>query len=174
MKSSLVHFIVASAASAIVLVGYGVWYAALAAKSVSVANLQDQIDTKMETARRVASARAAMAEIADDESIVRSYFVSETSVVAFISALEAQGHAQGASVQVLSVSSGAARTQPTLAFSLTISGTFDAVMRTVGAIEYAPYNLTISAFSIGRDDKNNWQANVGLTVGSVAPVKNTP
>jgi hypothetical protein len=172
MKSPLTHFIVTAVACIIVVVGYCVWYSIIAAKSNTVANLQNQINTETETASRAASARAAVAEIQSDEAAVHDYFVPETGVVAFINNLEQQGQSEGTTVNVLSVSTGAG-SLPTLSFSLTIEGTFDTVMRTVGAIEYSPYDLSVSEFSIGQDQKIGWQANLGLVVGSVNSVTAT-
>jgi hypothetical protein len=40
-------------------------------------------------------------------------------------------------------------------------------MRTVGAIEYSPYDLSVSGFSLNQDAENGWQATVGLVVGSI-------
>jgi len=176
MKSLFFHFIVALAVGIAVFSGYGVWYAVVASKSASVADLQNQIDAKTETASHIVSARAAITEIADDEAIVRNYFIPETSVVAFINGLEAQGRAQGAAVSVLSVSTNASGAQPMLILSLSIKGTFDAVMRTVGVIEYAPYDLSISTLSLGQDAKNSWHADLGLVVGSISSTTaiNTP
>jgi len=173
MKSHFFNFIVALGVALAALVGYGFWYAAVAAKSAAVANLQSQIDTKTETMSRIASARAALAEISGDEAAVQSYFVSETGVVAFIDGLEAQGKAQGTVVSVLSVSAGAADTQPAFVLSLTIKGAFDAVMRTLGAIEYAPYDLSISELSLVQNGKNAWQADLKLLVGSVSAATST-
>ena len=167
MKSRLFNFSIELIMAGAILVGYGFWYFAVSAKSAAVAGLQDQITAKTETATRIATARAAIAEIKDDEAIVQGYFVPETGVVAFISGLEAQGQKQGAVVSVLSVSTGATGAQPTLLFSLSVKGTFDAVMRTVGAIEYMPYDLSVSGFSLVQDDKNSWHSDLSIRVGSV-------
>jgi hypothetical protein len=172
MKSPLTHFIIAAVVCLIVIAGYCAWYSVISAKSNSVANLQSQIDTETETASRAASARAAVSEIESDEATVHNYFVPETGVVAFINNLEEQGQSEGTTVDVLSVSTGT-DSLPTLSFSLTIEGTFDAVMRTVGAIEYSPYDLSISEFSINQDEKSGWQANLGLVVGSVNSATST-
>lgn len=168
MKSPLLHAILAGAVCVTLITSYGVWYAIVEAKSIAVAHMENQISTKTETANRIASARASLAEISGDEDSLRNYFVPETGVVAFINNLEAQGKTLGATVRVLSVSTSGASTQSSLAFTLTIRGTFDAVMRTVGAIEYAPYNLSISKLSLGQDDKNSWHATLDLLVGSVS------
>ncbi|MDO8593646.1 MAG: hypothetical protein Q7R59_01990 [bacterium] len=168
MKSSLLHFGIWITVCIAAIAGQGFWYAVIANKSVAIADLQNQIDTKIETADRIASARSALAEIAGDESAVQSYFVPETGVVSFINNLEMLARGQTAVLKVLSVSIGGADTQPTLVFSLSVSGTFDAVMRTIGAIEYAPYNLSISKLALGEDGKNSWHADAELTVGSVS------
>ena len=70
------------------------WYAAVGAKSVEVVNLEDKVVIKTETINRVASSRASLAEIADDEATIRSYFVPEIGVVAFIDSLQSRGEAQ--------------------------------------------------------------------------------
>lgn len=174
MKSPLFHAILAGAVCVVMITGYGVWYVIVEAKSIAVAEVENQISTKTETANRIASARASLAEISGDEDSLWNYFVPETGVVAFINNLEAQGKMLGATVQVLSVSTSGASTQSALTFTLTINGTFDAVMRTVGAIEYAPYDLSISTLSLGQDAKNSWHATLDLLVGSVSASAKTP
>jgi hypothetical protein len=69
---------------------------------------------------------------------------------------------------VLSVAASHTAAHPSLELTLTVTGTFDAVMRTVGAIEYAPYDLSITGLDLGQTDKNAWHADVTLLVGSAA------
>ncbi|MFZ3043558.1 MAG: hypothetical protein WA058_00395 [Minisyncoccia bacterium] len=158
---------IAVALCAVSLVGYGMWYGMVSAKSASVATLQNSIAAKIETVNRIAATRASLADIAADEATVQSYFVPESGVVAFINSLETRGAAQKAAIQVLSVTEGGTKTQPALVFLITVKGTFNAVMRTVGSIEYAPYALTVSSFSIAQDDKNVWHADMKILVGSM-------
>ena len=176
MKSAFTHLALSLTVCIAVLVGYGFWYAAVAEKSAMVTILQGQIDAKSEAVSRMATTRAALAEIAGDETAVQSYFVPETAVVAFIDGLESRARSLGATLDVLSVATGGASARPTLAFSIVIKGAFDAVMRAVGAIEYAPYAISVSDLSIGQDDKKNWSANLKLLVASVpsGAVTNTP
>lgn len=147
--------------------GYGFWYAKVSDKSREVAEVQSQIVVATENVSRVVAARAALAKIADDEAKVQSYFVPEASVVAFINNLEALSLSQKTELNVLSVSTGGTSTHPTLRFTLSIKGTFDAVMRTVGAIEYAPYGISVSGLSVAQDAKDIWHAALDLSVGSV-------
>ena len=41
-------------------------------------------------------------------------------------------------------------------------------MSTIGAIEYAPYDLTISSLSVTQGTENGWHANLNILVGSVS------
>lgn len=167
MKSPAFHLLIALATSAAALAGYAVWYGVVSDKSREVASLENQIMAASETVSRVASARAALTEIAGDEMKVRSYFVPEAGVVAFINDLEARGLARGAVIDVASVSTGGSLSRPALMLSVSIKGTFDSVMRTVGSIEYAPYDVSVSSFSIRQDVEDMWRADLGLKVGSV-------
>lgn len=167
MRTPFVQLALAFAVCAAATAGYWFWYGVVAAKSVSVTALQGRIDANMDAASRRAAARAALADMAGDETVVRDYFVSETGIVAFIDGLEALGRAVGnTTVSVLSVSTGGTGERPAFKFSLLVKGTFDGVMRTVGAIEYAPYAISVSSFSVAKNDKNDWQANLVFLAGS--------
>ncbi|MDP2594011.1 MAG: hypothetical protein Q8P36_01590 [bacterium] len=162
------HAGIAGAAALVTLAGYGIWYAALTEKSAAVAALENAIENKTEIANRVTAARSALAAIADSEARVRAYFVSEEDIVAFIDSLQARGSALGTSVSVYSVATDEEGSLPALVFSLTIRGAFDNVLRTVGAIEYAPYALSISEFALDHDASSSWRADVRLRVASAS------
>ena len=171
MRSPRIHFLIALVFALAMVAGYSGWYATISKESSAVAELQKQITTESENVNRIASARTALSQIAGDEANVQSYFVSEAGVVTFINSLEARGLAQKTTVSVLSVSKGGSVSAPTLLISLTINGTFDAVMRTVGAIEYAPYTVSIETLGVQLDAKDSWHADLSLVVGSIsAPV----
>ncbi len=167
---SFTRLLLALALCVITVIGYGFWYTVIEAKSAAVAEIKNEIAAKNESAGRIASARASLAEIAGSEEIIQGYFVPETGVVSFINNLEARGRKQGAAVSVLSVSTSAAETPLTLSFTLTITGPFDAVMRTIGVIEYAPYDLSISTLAITHEGENGWRADLSMFVGS-APAR---
>jgi len=173
MKLHFFHLGLAVAISIIAFVCYGFWYNTISNKSADVANLKSQIDSKTETLKRVASARSALAQISGAQASLKNYFVPETGVVSFIDNLETHGKSFGSYVSVLSVSAGSNSVQPTLTFAVSIKGTFDAVMRTVGAIEYLPYDLSISQLSLVQDEKKTWHADLNLIVGSISST-NTP
>lgn len=152
------------------IVSYGIWYSAVSNKSQAVADLQARIDDAQKNVNRIAKARAVLAQIATDEAKVKSYFVPESGIVGFIDMLEARGQGENASVSVLSVATGGSPSKPVLLLTVSLEGTFDAVMRTIGSIEYAPYAVSISSLSVASADAPSWHATLSLVVGSV-PVR---
>lgn len=166
MRSPFAQLLLALVIGIMTIVGYGVWYSMVSHKSGEVAGIQNQITTATQNVSRITSARAALVQIATNEAKMQNYFVPESGVVAFINDLQASGLAQKATVTVLSVSTGTSGARSTLLLALTIKGTFDAVMRTVGTIEYAPYDISISTLSLAEDAKNSWHADLTLSVGS--------
>jgi hypothetical protein len=167
MKSPFMHLIVWTFIGIAVFAAHGFLYSIIAKKSSEVADLQSQINMKTESASRIASARIALAQIANSELTIRSYFIPESEIVSFIGDLEDRGRALGSVVKVLSVSNGNPENQSTLVLSLLIKGTFDSVMRTVGIIEYAPYNLTVTKLSLVKDEKSLWSIDMEIMVGSM-------
>lgn len=176
MTSPRTHFIGALLAGVLALSGYSFWYGVISKKSNEVIDLQNKITETSEAMSRIAATRAALVEISGDEAKVQNYFVPDTDAPAFIDAIEAYGLTQKTGVSVLSASLGGTPAEPMLILPVTVTGTFDAVLRTVGAIEYAPYVISLSALSIQKNGNGAWQASFTLTVGSVPKivVKNTP
>jgi Tfp pilus assembly protein PilE len=175
MKSPLIHLVIALIIGILAMVAYGFWYSAVSRASQHVVALQTRIDQANTDVSRIAAARAALAEISNDEASVQGYFVPESGVVAFINTLEGLGPKERAEVSVLSVSTAGSAAQPTLLLALSVAGSFDSVMRTIGAVEYAPYDLSITKLTLVQNDKNLWQANLSLTVGSApASATSTP
>lgn len=173
MKSTLTHFLIVLVLMLSAIAAYGTFYAALSAKSSMVADLQSSIDQGTQTANHIASARAAISEIAGDEAVVRGYFISDMAAGPFFDDLQARGRAQGATVSVLSASTDTVNKYPVLTLSLTVKGAFDAVMRTIGVIEYAPYDLSVSALSVQQDDPKSWHADLKVVVGAASSTPGT-
>ncbi|MEK7604398.1 MAG: hypothetical protein AAB442_01200 [Patescibacteria group bacterium] len=153
--------------------GYHFWYGAIEDKSASVAELERLIVSSTETEARIAAARASLAGVAGAEGNVQDYFVTDSRVVSFINALESRGTTLGTTVKVLSVAKGTTGGRPMFTFSLAINGTFDAVMRTVGAIENAPYAVMVTNFGIRHQEQTQWGADLTLSVGSTASITAT-
>ena len=174
MKSPSIHFALTLVVAIVASGMYYGWYATVSRKSEDSARLEQQIGTASANSNRVAAARSALAEISGDENMMRSYFVSDADVVSFISDLESLGSVSNAVVRVLSVSTAGTTARPTLRIALTITGTFNAVMRTIGAVEYVPYAISVSALAIGQDAANMWHADLNVTVGSISKTVSVP
>ncbi|OGG48756.1 hypothetical protein A3G63_02270 [Candidatus Kaiserbacteria bacterium RIFCSPLOWO2_12_FULL_52_8] len=166
MKSPIVHLGFALLLCIVVLVGYRFWYSAIIAKNASVANLESNIALKNAAAERISIARTTLAELAVDEARVQKHFAQEANVVSFIGDLEGRGRTLGTTVTVSSVSMSGTGARAALNFALSINGTFDAVMRTVGAIEYAPYNISIPTLTFSEQAEDMWLAEMKLVVGA--------
>jgi hypothetical protein len=169
MKSPFFHLMIWLLICAGALAAYGFWYSVITEKNGEVASLRDQIAAKTQSSVRATVARNTLADIQGEEKLMRRYFVAETEIVSLIDDLQSRAHAQSATMKVLSVSTKGTEKQGDLALVLSanIDGAFDALMRTVGAIEYAPYDVSISKFAMHKDAKLPWHADLELVVGSV-------
>ena len=169
MRSPLISFVIWAL---ILLAAVGVYAAlkiAVNDKSLAVANLSRQIEAKNVESARLSAVREQLSALANDEAAVEAYFVPESSVVALIDELQGRGRALGASVEIASVAAtpGASGARPTIAIALSATGPFDAVMRTIGSIEYAPYDLHATGVTLSEGlDGKTWSANLNLSVGS--------
>jgi len=120
----------------------------------------------------VTNAEETLAALAEDETSLEAYFVSPDGIVSFLEELERSGKDLGSTVEVISVSPIASDERITIA--LRIIGSFTAVMRTLGSIEYGPYDArTIGTVLDTRpsDNTSEWTAAVTF---SVATLPETP
>jgi hypothetical protein len=173
MKSPLTHLGITGVVVALSLVAYIAWYSHIKDMSAQVTALQNEIESKTQAAGRLATARSALNELTGDEDQIQHYFVSQNDIVNFIDDLEGRGRTLGTTVNVLSVSTAGTREQPVLALSLSIQGSFDAVARTIGIIEYAPYDIIISKLAFGVGDKQSWHADLSLAAGALQAATST-
>lgn len=144
-RSSLIQLAIALTVLVGVLGAYGFWYSLVGKSSVEAAMLSEEIRTKSQDSARVAAAKVALESLAEDEAAMRAYLVREKDIVPFLGTLEETGASLGAGVEVVSVSAEARGERSQIQLSLKITGSFDAVLRTLGAIEYGPYDSAIQS-----------------------------
>src|SRR3989344_896925 len=147
-RSSFTDLMFALVLTAAALSAYFYWYAALSKASATVADLASRIAEKSEDASRIAAAKSILAALSSEEAAIRGYFVSTEDVVPFLEELEATGKAFGADVSVASVSADSAADRSHILVAVKVGGTFDAVLRAVGAIEYGPHDIIITNLSL--------------------------
>ncbi len=175
-RSLYIQFISALLFLIATIAAYGIWYSIITAKSAQVATLAQQADSITAAATNVAEEKAQLVQLATQQVALNQYFISTADVVPFLEQLAKTGKYFGAKVSVVSV---AATTQPPfgkLQVSLSITGTFDSVLRTIGDIEYGPYdtNITNLSFEKSADQSSasttnglpQWIANATFAIGA--------
>ncbi|KND51180.1 MAG: hypothetical protein ABA06_02610 [Parcubacteria bacterium C7867-001] len=171
-RSALIHLVITTLIVCAIGAGYFFWYRSVIGLSERAATLTQSVSEKNDEVARIAVARAAFASVVSNEDAINSYFVSQTGIVAFLEELQAKGKPFGASVDVVSVSADNATKPPHLTIALKIDGSFDAVMRTVGALEYAPRDLVVNDLTLTSsmgEKGTTWTATGAITVGTRAP-----
>lgn len=153
---------------ALALAGYAAFEATVAGQSAAVAQLSQEVAGRAAEIGRLASARERLAALAGEERAIEAYFVPEASVVPLIDELESRGAALGATMHITSVAAipAAKGGRPALSIALSIEGPFDAVVRTLGSIEYAPYAISTKGAALGKNENGEWKADVTLAVGA--------
>jgi hypothetical protein len=150
---------------------YAFWYAALGKASAEAAVLAENVRSKSQESEKIAAAKVALETLAEDEASIRAYLVREEEIVPFLGRLEETGAGLGASVDVVSVSTETLAERNRIMLSVKIEGTFDAVLRTLGSIEYGPYDssverVTFDTVPSGETPSGEWTATVIFALGT--------
>jgi hypothetical protein len=149
MKKPLVQLIIAGLILVFITVGYGLWFVAVDTENAKARDLAGQIISKGQESQRIAAAKAALAVLSTDEDSVSQHFVAPDSIVSFLGGIEAMGKALGARVQVVSVAADQSKTKlGHINLAVTVTGPFDSVIRTLGALEYSPYDIVLTNMSL--------------------------
>jgi len=170
-RTPLLQFAGALALLLIVVALNIVWYNVVLGENANVTTLIGEVKAKSDDSTRSAVAKSELASLSTDQSSMQQYFVSTSDVVPFLQQLQTTGSYLGSNVQVVSVSATPGTPYGTLSLALTIAGSFNSVMRTLGSIEYGPYDttidtLTFSAPSSSGSTTPQWTANALFTVGT--------
>ncbi len=144
--------------------GYVFWYDLMQGLRTETAQLETDILAKEGERIRAASARTAEDDLLAQENFIASHLVKTDDIVLFLETIEGTGKAFGATVQVASVSGEGKASNGKISLSLSITGTFDAVMRTLGAIENGPYANMVSDLTLDTPDKGETWSAVGVFV----------
>lgn len=168
-RASLIQLVVALVVFTATLGVYSFWYSLVGKASVEAASLSEEIRTKSQDSARVAAAKIALESLAEDEAAMRAYLVREKDIVPFLGTLEDTGASLGANVEVVSVSAEPKGERSQLQLSLKITGSFDAVLRTLGAIEYGPYDSAIQSVTFDTvpiEGSSSWTAAATFRLGT--------
>ncbi len=176
--SHITHALLAILVLIAALSAYGFWYASVSKKTAEASTLASDIQTKHQDSERVKAAKDELQKIATQESLVNGYYVETSDVVPFLETLQTTGKNLGSTVEVVSVSADPGKPHTHLNLSLSITGPFDSVVRTLGALEYAPYdtalqNLTLDTPETVTGKAAQWTAAATFLVGT-ADAPNAP
>lgn len=170
MKHVLTQLTLSGVLFLVALGGYAYWYHVLGEVNAQVAELSAAADAKAANAATSDLAAGELAARAAAANDIQAYFVASGNVVGFLEALQSLGSGLGAGVSVVSVTANASP-RAHLDLALSVSGTFAAVMRAAGAIEYAPYDVTMKTLTLSTssvDPNAPWTAAMTLSVGTAS------
>ncbi|MEK9160724.1 MAG: hypothetical protein AAB440_01660 [Patescibacteria group bacterium] len=163
-KTNLIHLGLSILFLTAVAVAYVFWYTRVVSLRTEVTTLRTETETLSASALQISAARSALAKLTADETFFGSYFVSTSTVVSYLEAVENAGDEFGAFVEVVSVTpEGKTR----LAVSWRAEGSFAQVMRTAGVIEHGPYDAIMKSLTIDTNAsaKGVWTATGVVSVG---------
>lgn len=168
----LIHPLLMIIVLAIAFSLYGTWYARVGSESANAVALTGKIEEAKQAGVRTQEAKKQLENAASDEAAIRGYFVNTADVVPFLESLQSTGSRFGAKVEVVSVSSDAAKPHARLLLSLRITGPFDSVERTLGAVEYEPYDTVVQTLTLDTPKEQGgsaaqWTAAVTMSVGTI-------
>lgn len=164
-RSPYIHLLLAGLALFVALSVYGIWWSEVSSSSAEASQIRQEIRALGDTGGRTSSIRRALEELETQEAQLYRHFVGKDTIVQYLEEVETTAERLGASVEVVSVSD--TEKSPRLNVSLRITGSFDAVMRTLGAIEYQQYDTTLASLTLDTpplEDKS-WTAAATFSVG---------
>jgi Tfp pilus assembly protein PilO len=170
-RSLLMHVLVASALLVLALVSTVGTAFLLSSTENEAVRLATEIEAREAELLRVAAAKAALPLLVQAESDLAEHTIQTNDIVPFLEGLEKLGAAQGADVEVLSVTGGQGTPPQRLSLSLKVTGSYDAVVRTIGRIEYGPYDtqlttLTLDSGVTEEGAKKAWTAAAIFSIGA--------
>lgn len=164
MSRSLAQLLVALGVLAVVGGLYTLWYYEVQREANKSGELQAQIQATVDSAVTAAETSDTLASLATDEAAIEGYRIKLADIVTFLERIEATGRSLSSSVEVVSVADKPG-SDGRMLITVRIMGSFDTVLRTLGAIEYGPYDSKITNLTFDTPgDGGAWTAVVALSV----------
>lgn len=170
-RVTFIHLILASVLTLSMVGAYLFWYKAVDKARGESAVLAENIRTQSQESAKVDAAKVALESLAEDEASIRGYLVKEEEIVPFLERLEETGAGLGATIDVVSVSTETRAERNRIMLSVKIEGSFDAVLRTLGSIEYGPYDssverITFDTVPVSEAPSGLWTAAAIFSLGT--------
>lgn len=173
MNKNSIPLLTALVILALTLVLYVVWLYSVSQVSASIRMTQEEIATARQESLQNTKTKEALLALSSNAEVIRGFFVEKESLVSFLETLSKTGTALGSTLEIMSVSdSKDAQGNPRIVVALKIQGSFDNVVRTVGALEQGPYDSKVENLHLEARQLDTvgapWTASVTLSVGAHA------
>lgn len=169
-RTNLVHAAAIGGLCLAAIALYVAWYAYVGNATAEAVRLEAEIGAKTQETERARTAENVLSDLETSASRVEDYFVAREDIVPFLEELERSGRALGTGVNVASVTEMPATPHNRFVIAVQITGTFDNVVRTLGTIEYSPYDIVLQSLTLdtapGLAAAGEWTAAVTLSVGN--------
>lgn len=171
MSRSLIHLLIAFGILAAVGGLYAFWYYQVEKEAKESATLLAQIQANVQSAVIASETGDALVALAADEAAIDGYRIKLADIVTFLERIEGTGRSLGSAVEVVAV---ADKPGPDGRIELTVRiiGSFDTVLRSLGAIEYGPYDSRVTNLTFDTpSDGGAWTAvaTMSVAVDAAAP-----
>lgn len=166
MKPVYMHLIIAGVFVALAIAAHVFWFLRIEALGVEADQLLAQRAETERAASRINDAKNALGTLVESEERIKNYFIPESDVVPFLEEIGNTGEGLGSRVEVVGVTADpgeGGRGRMTL--SLRIVGGFGSVMRTIGALEFGPFDSRLVSVSLD-GGADGWTASAIYSVGT--------
>jgi len=168
---ALIHLLISLVILAGVVGMYVFGYYQVMGESRRSAELEATIQSTVNGAVAAAETSDTLASLMQDEAAIKGYYVDLANIVSFLERLEGTGRSVGSTVEVVTVADKPGA-DGRIVLSARITGSFDAVLRTLGAIEYGPYDSRVVSLNVDTPPGGSaWTAVVGLSIAVNTPPK---
>jgi hypothetical protein len=173
MNKNSISLLIALATLALMLALYVAWFYGVSQVSASIRATEEKIVLARQESLQNIKTKEALLALSSNADMIRGFFVEKESLVSFLEALSKTGTLLGSTLEVVSVSdSKDANGNPRIVVALKIQGSFDVVLRTVGALEQGPYDSKVENLHLEARQLDvlgePWTASVTLSVGARA------
>ena len=170
-RTPYAHIALATVLFLLALGAYVSWFNHVRGKAAEASQVVQEVKTLGDAGGRSASIRRVLEDLERQEAETYGHFVSDETIVTYLEEVEATGENLGSAVEVVSVGNAPAQngSGARLQVALRISGSFDAVMRTLGAIEYQAYDTVLSSLTLDTPpaDDSGWTAAATFLIGTM-------
>lgn len=163
-NSALIHLGIAILVAILAVIAY-VWWQEQVLQAVSAARtLAEEASSVSGTQAETLRSKTELSTLTADEAFVEERFLPPSGIVEFLEGLEETGRSYEAEVSVVSVSD--VLDGDRIAIALSVEGSFDAVMRTLGTLEYGPRAVTVETVTLDTSGEGAWTLAGRFLVGA--------